>query len=68
MQIPDDIRKCVAFVAYLKDDGSYRLIGTAFQIGKPFPGDPIKMYPYWVTARHLVDKLESNGIFGARQE
>jgi hypothetical protein len=34
MQIPDEIRKCVAFLAYKRKDG-FKVCGTVFSVGYP---------------------------------
>lgn len=61
MIIPDEIRKCVAFVGYQMADGTFRMGGSAFFIGKPCENgkaDPV----YWVTARHVIDGIRNKGL------
>jgi len=61
MQIPDEIRKCVAFVACEKpvvgDAFDKVILGTGFLVGvKP---DGVETHvPFFVTARHVVDDAQ----------
>lgn len=78
MRISNLVRKCVAFIAAPKADGSEVVCGTGFFVGKPLPGtsaDKYKapgappgthympsMYMYLVTARHVLDGIRSLGL------
>jgi hypothetical protein len=59
MQIPDEIRKCVAFVGRRKGDED-KIVGTGFFVGVPIEGSN---YPalFFVTARHVVDSANKVG-------
>src|SRR5437879_4979212 len=65
MQVPDEIRKCVAF-ACCKRGGEMRLAGTVFFLGRRFP----KSDSGWgvtVTARHVIrgirDKSDDGKVY-----
>lgn len=61
MIVPDEIRKCVAYVGYKDTEGKYYYAGSVFIIGRPIDGglvDPV----YWVTARHVIDGIRSLGL------
>jgi hypothetical protein len=58
VQIPDEFRKCVAFLA-VEDTDSFRFIGTCFFVSRPAFGN--RSFRYLVTARHVVDDL-LNGV------
>ena len=63
MFIPDDMRKCVAYIGYRMADGSYRLAGSAFFVGRTVADDiPELMFGYVVTARHVIDSIRGKGI------
>lgn len=62
MLIPDDVRKCVAFLGAKKVDGTYQMVGTAFFVGRTAPGSQTADPCYAVTARHVVDKVRGLGI------
>jgi hypothetical protein len=59
MQIPEEIRKCVAFLGYPMADGSERLRGTAFFVSRDIGG---RTFTYAVTAKHVIDKIKNLGI------
>ncbi|MCH8840451.1 MAG: hypothetical protein IH831_07185 [Planctomycetes bacterium] len=64
MQIPDEIRKCVAFVAYEKPvrASAERVIcGTGFVTGVRIEGEEDRVAFFFVTAKHIIDKAEKNG-------
>lgn len=62
MLVPDEIRKCVVFVSY-KSKGVMVLAGTAFFVSVP-GSNPNIMYPYLVTARHVIEGIKKNSIDG----
>jgi hypothetical protein len=57
MKIPDELRKCTAFLAY-SDGKEYILIGTVFWVGVR-TSDLMGVSLYAVTARHLIEKVEA---------
>lgn len=61
MKVRDDIRKCVVFIGYRVADGSMRLAGSAFFLGKG--GDTDKASDvFLVTARHVIDGIRKLGL------
>ena len=60
MIVPDEVRKCVAFIGY-EDGGQRRFAGSVFFLGRDTPGvttaDPV----YAVTARHVIDAVRERG-------
>lgn len=63
MFIPDEMRKCVAYVGYEMADGTTRMVGSAFFVGRQFdPNIPQIMFGYVVTARHLLEKIRDKGL------
>lgn len=56
MQIPDEIRKCVAFICY-KTTNKTRFAGTAFLVGVQLEGTE-RSSIYIITAKHVIDKIE----------
>lgn len=63
MKIPDDIRKCVAFLQY-QDDGGYHLVGTVFFVTMSSPHRPGHFFHYAVTARHVITKVDEMTLGG----
>ena len=62
MIIPDNVRKCVAFLAAKKTDGEFIFAGSAFWIGESRQdGSGIADPVYLVTARHVIDALANRG-------
>ena len=62
--IDDEILKCVGFIGYKTlHDGKYHLRGSVFFIGtEEMPENEGKSnYVYWVTARHVIDKIKALG-------
>ena len=57
MQIPDVIRKCVAFVCY-KTTNETKLAGTAFFVGVPLEGTRLSAV-YLITAKHIIDAIQT---------
>jgi hypothetical protein len=66
MLVPDEMRKCVAYVGYRMADGQTRLSGSAFFLGRHLAPDLTSiMFGYVVTARHLIDGIRDKGIASA---
>ena len=63
MKIPEDIRKCVAFLEY-QDDAGFHLAGTVFFVTMPSRKWPDLFFRYAVTARHVIMKIEERTIDG----
>lgn len=63
MKIPDQIRKTVAFIAYVDQrDHSVRPVGSAFFVGPdPLPGTQSASRVFAVTARHVIEGLRRKG-------
>jgi len=64
MQVPDAIRKCVAFLGCRTADGEIHIGGTVFFIAKP-AGNTGKNFSYAVTAAHClleIDKLQTREV------
>lgn len=62
MIIPKAVRKCVAFVGYQMHDGSFRLAGSAFFVGKEVPGTTKASPVFAVTARHVIKGIKDKGL------
>ena len=62
MIVPDNVRKCVAFLGIRKADGKFQLAGSVFWIGQEKPGEGKADPVYAVTARHVTDKIRSMGV------
>jgi hypothetical protein len=60
MQIPDEILKCVAFLACKRNSG-YVSGGTVFFVGYPNTADDGVVAPYAVTARHVIEEIGNRG-------
>jgi len=56
MLVPDEIRKCAAFLCY-KADHDIKLAGTTFFVGTPMVGTNGIQFVYLVTARHIIDGI-----------
>src|ERR1700736_1209373 len=51
MRVPDQIRKCVAFIGYKMADDSFELAGSALFFGD----DSVEpKYAYVITAKHII--------------
>lgn len=57
MQIPDEIRKCVAFICY-KTTNETKLAGTAFFFAVPIEGTE-SSFIYLITAKHIIDAIKT---------
>lgn len=61
MKVPNNITKCVAFLAYYDfENNTHVPVGTAFYLGRDNgeKADPV----YMVTARHVIDGLKGKGV------
>jgi hypothetical protein len=58
MNVPDEIRKCVAFVQYQSGSG-IRTVGTAFFVGIE-EGDLSRTYV--ITAKHVVEAIRAKAV------
>jgi hypothetical protein len=56
MQIPNEIRKCVAFLACKRNSG-YKTGGTVFFVGYPLAGIKDTFLVYAITARHVIEEI-----------
>ena len=56
MQIPDEIRKCVVFIAHLDKNNQKILKGTGFFVSIE-ASDKSRHFVYLVTARHITAKI-----------
>ncbi len=65
MVIPDDIRKCVAFIGFQLADGSFRLAGSLFFLGSDKDGGASVTRMWAVTAKHVIDNIRSTGVENA---
>ena len=61
MQIPDEIRKCVVFIAHLDKNNQKILKGTGFFVSIETP-DKSMNFVYLVTARHIVANIISHKL------
>ena len=59
MRIPDEVRKCVAFVGCNTEKGM-RWGGTAFFVGVPTSRAGVQVH-YLVTAKHVIQKIAEEG-------
>lgn len=62
MVVPDDVRKCVAFVGLQMQEGSFRLAGSVFFLGKSKEGDTAVTRMWMVTAKHVIDDIRKTGV------
>ncbi|HXU38285.1 MAG TPA: hypothetical protein VN937_18150 [Blastocatellia bacterium] len=61
MFVPDEIRKCVAFVGYRQRNGIPQLAGTAFFLIRPIDNTELS-FEYTVTAKHVIDNIRDKGV------
>lgn len=66
MRVPDNILKCVCFLAVEKSPGEWRFGGTAFHVSVPSVMHPGRRFVYLVTAAHNVTKASRYGPLHAR--
>ncbi len=62
MTIPDEIRKCVAFVGFQLADGSTQLAGTVFFVSREMEGVKDRTFSYAVTAKHVIEGIGRKGL------
>lgn len=60
--VPDEIRKCVAFILYQAADGP-KLAGTVFFVGI-FPSDLEGGFAFAVTAKHVIEEVRRRSVDG----
>jgi hypothetical protein len=63
MQVPEEARKCVAFIGYRNTDGMYKVGGTAFFLAR-YDKEMDVSFRYVVTAKHVIDKIRDKGVGG----
>jgi hypothetical protein len=63
MQVPDDIRKSVAFM-YCRRNSGLQAVGTTFFVGYPIEGIKDRIATYAITARHVIESIRKRGIDG----
>jgi hypothetical protein len=63
MHIPEDIRRCVAFLEYW-DSSGYHLAGTAFFLTMASQQRPDIFFHYAVTAKHVITGIEKTTVDG----
>ncbi len=64
MLIPDEIRKCVAFLMY-RDATRFKFAGTCFFVATPLSEDPKKPnFMYIVTAAHVIRVMKEKSVDG----
>jgi hypothetical protein len=61
MSVPEEIRKCVAFIGMKMATGEIRLVGTGFFIARPFEILD-SSFTYFVTARHIIEGIANKGL------
>ncbi len=62
MLVPDDVRKCVAFLGLRMADGNFRFAGSVFFLGRDLQGKPQADAVYAVTAKHVIDYIRGTGV------
>jgi hypothetical protein len=60
VKVPNEIRKCVAFLAY-KDNGGIKLAGTVFFVGISLPDTTISA-TYAITAKHVIEGIKKKTV------
>ena len=61
MIVPEQIRKCVAFVGFQIADKSFRLVGSGFFLGREEEGGKATSARF-VTARHVIDGIRAQAL------
>jgi len=61
MLVPETIKKCVVFICYWHEEG-VKLAGTGFFIAEPSSVNKDRIYPYVVTARHVIESVQERAI------
>ena len=63
MRVPENIRKCVAYVSFMNPKGNLQPVGSVFFLGRVKDDDSSKAdRVFAVTARHVIDGLRTHGI------
>jgi len=62
MNIPDNTRKCVAFVGFQKANGTFHFAGSAFFLCKVDRAAGKVTHVYLVTAKHVIDGIRRLGL------
>ncbi len=60
MIVPDDVRKCVAFLGYQSTSG-YRAAGTAFLVSRK-PSGTDALCNYVITAKHVIEAIRKYSV------
>lgn len=58
MQVSDEVRKCVCFIAYQPQEGKHSLCGTGFFVSMPIEGHSDRNFVYLVTAKHVIQNIQ----------
>lgn len=61
MIVPDEIRKCTAFIGYQNEDGTFSIRGTAFFVSVAVSNGEIA-FGYIVTAKHVIAKIREKNL------
>jgi hypothetical protein len=65
MLVPDEVRKCVAFVGYRERGGMVKLAGTCFFAFREIAGFGVEHnFAYAITARHVIDAVRDKSADG----
>jgi hypothetical protein len=59
MRVPDNLKKCVAFLGCAKADGTPVFVGSALFLGDDTDEPPLT---YLITARHVIDRIKNLGV------
>jgi len=62
MLIPEEMKKCVVFVAMEKNSGGKQMMGTAFLVGRHLEGTD-RSEVYLVTAKHVIDEIRKHSAY-----
>jgi hypothetical protein len=62
MIVPDNVRKCVAFLGIKMADESFIFSGSVFWLGQDNPETGKAEPVYAVTARHVIDGIRRTGV------
>lgn len=61
MLVPETIKKCVVFICYQHEE-RVKLAGTGFFLAEPSSVNKDQIYPYVVTARHVIEAVQERAI------
>lgn len=62
-RIPEEVKKCVFFLAYNSKKGETKLAGTGFLVSVPLKGT-LQSSIYLVTAKHVIDEITKDTTDG----